>query len=121
MAYIIKGASSDVLLHGIHEALAGHRYLSPPRSDRAVEVYSSQMSASAGAIDTYALLTPREREVLELLAHGRAYAEIAERLTISPRTAETHRTNVMRKLDLTTPADLTLYAIKRGLIAADQQ
>ena len=58
------------------------------------------------------LLTAREREVLELLAHGASYAEIAEKLTISPRTAETHRTNIMRKLDLKTSADITLYAVR---------
>ncbi len=67
-------------------------------------------------MDAYDLLTAREREVLQLLAHGASYAEIAEKLTISPRTAETHRTNIIRKLDLNTTAEVTLYAVQRGLI-----
>ena len=66
------------------------------------------------------MLTAREREVLEWLARGLTYAEIADKLTISPRTAETHRTNLMRKLDLKTSADITLYAVQRGLIDPEQ-
>jgi two-component system response regulator NreC len=120
MAYIIKGASSENLLYGISEALAGRRYLSPPLSDRAIAVYSSQVGAAADSVDAYLVLTPRERDVLQLLALGYTYAEIAERLVISPRTAETHRTNIMRKLNLTSQADITFYAIKRGLIASEQ-
>ena len=120
MAYIIKGASSETLLFGISEALAGRRYLSPPLSDRAISYYSSQSGPSTDSVDTYMILTPRERDVLQLLARGYSYAEIAETLVISPRTAETHRTNIMRKLNLTSQADLTLYAIKRGLVASEQ-
>src|SRR5262249_14805599 len=96
LAYVVKGASSENLLYGVHEALAGRRYLSPPLTDRAVDVYLSQASQTTEPIDSYALLTTREREVLELLARGASYTEIAEKLTISPRTAETHRTNIMR-------------------------
>jgi two-component system response regulator NreC len=116
MAYILKGATAETVLFGLHEVLAGHRYLSPPLSDRAVEVYSSLAGATGGPTDPYDLLTAREREVLQLLAYGANYAEIAEKLTISPRTAETHRTNIMRKLDLNTTAEVTLYAVQRGLI-----
>ena len=119
MAYIVKGASSENLLFGIHEALAGRRYLSPPLTDRAVDVYASQASQATGDMDSYMLLTAREREVLELLARGASYAEIANKLTISPRTAETHRTNIMRKLDLKSTAEITLYAVQRGLIAPE--
>ncbi len=119
MAYLLKGVGAETLLFGVHEVLAGRRYLSPPLSDRAVEVYASLAGATDGPTDAYALLTAREREVLELLARGASYAEIAEKLTISPRTAETHRTNIMRKLDLKTSADITLYAVERGLIDPD--
>jgi len=59
--------------------------------------------------------------VLELLARGMTYAEIADKLTISPRTAETHRTNLMRKLNLRTQPDITLYAIQRGLIDPERE
>jgi DNA-binding CsgD family transcriptional regulator len=100
--------------------MAGRRYLSPPLSDRAVEVYLAQIGTAERPTDRYELLTAREREVLELVARGASYAEIADKLTISPRTAETHRTNLMRKLDLKTTADITLYAVQRGLIDPEQ-
>ena len=100
--------------------MAGRHYLSPPLSNRVVEVYASHQTARTEPVDRYLLLTTREREILELLARGMSYAEIAEKLTISPRTAETHRTNIMRKLTLESQADITLYAIQRGLIDPEQ-
>ena len=59
--------------------------------------------------------------MLECLARGLTYAEIADKLTISPRTAETHRTNLMRKLNLRTHPDITLYAIQRGVIDPERE
>jgi DNA-binding NarL/FixJ family response regulator len=120
MAYVLKGTNTETLIFALREAMAGRRYLSPPLSDRAVEVYLAQIGTAAGSTDRYDLLTAREREVLELVARGASYAEIADKLTISPRTAETHRTNLMRKLDLKTSADITLYAVQRGLIDPEQ-
>jgi DNA-binding NarL/FixJ family response regulator len=119
-AYVLKGASADMLIFAMREAMAGRRYLSPPLSDRAVEVYLAQIGTAERPTDRYEMLTAREREVLELLAHGTSYTEIADKLVISPRTAETHRTNLMRKLDLKTQTDLTLYAIQRGLLDPEQ-
>jgi DNA-binding NarL/FixJ family response regulator len=116
LAYIIKGASAENILFAVTEALAGRRYLSPPLTDRAVDVYLAQVNEETRPTDRYELLTDREREVLELLARGLTYAEIGEKLYISPRTAETHRTNLMHKLGLKTQADITLYAVQRGLI-----
>ncbi len=95
----------------------GHRYLSPPLSDRAIEVYE-QMNRAVIA-DKYETLTTREREVLHLSAEGLTNNEIANRLGISVRTAETHRSNVMHKLDVHTQADLTRYAIRRGIISME--
>jgi DNA-binding NarL/FixJ family response regulator len=120
MAYVLKGTSTETLIFALREVMAGRRYLSPPLSDRAVEVYLTQIGSAARPTDRYDLLTTREREVLELVARGASYAEIAEKLTISPRTAETHRTNIMRKLDLKTTAEITLYAVQRGLIDPEQ-
>jgi two-component system, NarL family, response regulator NreC len=120
MAYVLKGTSTETLVYALREAMAGRRYLSPPLSDRAVEVYLAQIGMAERPTDRYELLTAREREVLELVARGASYAEIADKLTISPRTAETHRTNLMRKLDLKTTADITLYAVQRGLIDPEQ-
>jgi two-component system, NarL family, response regulator NreC len=114
--YIVKGASPDRMLTAFHEALAGRRYLTPPLTDRILEVYAAELPPAPRKADRYDLLTDREREILEMLARGMTYAEIGDALVISPRTAETHRTNLMRKLDLKTPTDVTFYAIQRGLI-----
>jgi two-component system, NarL family, response regulator NreC len=121
LAYIVKGASPEMMLTALREALAGRRYLTPPLTDDLIESYASDRPPAPPKADRYELLTNREREVLEWLARGLTYAEIAEKLTISPRTAETHRTNLMRKLQLKTPADITLYAIQRGLIDPERE
>jgi DNA-binding NarL/FixJ family response regulator len=63
-------------------------------------------------------LTPREREVMQLLAEGKTSKEVAAALNLSVKTAETHRTNIMRKLDLHSIADLTLYALRKGIAQA---
>jgi DNA-binding NarL/FixJ family response regulator len=113
-AYVLKESSAADLVHAVREVAAGRRYLSPPLSDRAIELY--QKKAQAVPLDRYETLTTREREVLQLAAEGCTSTDIAERLGISPRTAEAHRMNLMRKLDLHTQADLTRYALKRGII-----
>lgn len=121
MAYIVKGASPETMLTALCEALAGRRYLTPPLTDYVIERYALTSLASRRQADRYDLLTDREREVLQWLARGLTYAEIAAKLTISPRTAETHRTNLMRKLGLKTQADITLYAVQRGLIDPERE
>jgi DNA-binding NarL/FixJ family response regulator len=119
-AYLVKGASAEEILTALREALAGRRYLSAPLTEHIIEGYFSEGPTTPRKADRYELLTTREREVLEWLARGLTYAEIGDKLTISPRTAETHRTNLMRKLDLRTQADITLYAVQRGLIDPEQ-
>lgn len=115
--YVLKDSSAAELVHAIREAVAGRRYLSPPLSERAIEVYLQK--AVGSALDPYETLTEREREVLHLAAEGYGNAEIAERLSISPRTAETHRANLMRKLDLHNQTDLIRYALRRGILTLD--
>lgn len=121
-AYVLKDSSSSDLVQAVREAAAGRRYLSPPLSDRAIEAY--QQIARAGTLDKYETLTTREREVLQLSAEGHTNSEIATRLGISVRTAETHRSRLMHKLGAHTRADLIRYALRRGIIpmekAADQ-
>ncbi|MGI8918504.1 MAG: response regulator [Pyrinomonadaceae bacterium] len=116
-AYVLKDSSSDDLVHAVREAAAGRRYLSPPLSDRAIEVYRQR--ARATTLDRYETLTAREKEVLHLAAEGCTSAEIAGRLGISVRTAETHRSNLMHKLDLHTQADLIRFALRRGIVSID--
>ena len=112
--YVLKDSNSSDLVHAVREVAAGRRYLSPPLSDRAIEAY--QQRAKVGAMDKHETLTTREREVLQLSAEGHTNSEIAARLGISTRTAETHRSRVMHKLGLHTQSDLIRYAIRRGII-----
>jgi len=114
LAYVLKESSSNDLVYAIREALAGRYYLSPPLSERSIVTYLEK--ARAGASSIYEALTPREREVLKLIAEGYSSPEIAERLVLSPRTVETHRANIMRKLELRSTADLIRYAIRHGII-----
>ena len=116
-AYVLKDSSSADLVHAVREAAAGRRYLSPPLSDRAIEVY--QEKARAATLDRYDTLTARERAVLHLAAEGHTSGEVAARLGISARTAETHRSNLMHKLDLHTQAELIRYALRRGIITME--
>jgi DNA-binding NarL/FixJ family response regulator len=94
--------------------LAGRRFLSAPLSEWAITALAAKPAADA---DPLASLSQRERTVLQLAAEGHSNAEIGEKLFISPRTAETHRTNLLRKLGLQTQTDLVRFAIRKGLIA----
>ena len=113
-AYVLKDSKSADLVQAVREAAAGRRYLSPPLTARAIEVY--QERAQSTSLDRYETLTAREREVLHLAAEGRTNSEIAVRLGISSRTAETHRANLMHKLDMHSQAELIRFALRRGII-----
>ena len=113
-AYVLKGCEPELLVLAVREAAAGRHYLCPPLSERAIEAYLE--SARSAPPDPHQALTPREREVLQLAAEGHTGAEIGRRLSISPRTVEMHRANLMHKLGLRTQADLIRYALRRGMI-----
>ena len=116
-AYVLKDARSTDIIQAVQEVVTGRRYLSPPLSQYALEAYIQK--AKGAPLDPYETLTTREREVLHLVAHGATTSAIAARLALSPRTVETHRTNLMRKLGLRTPTDLLRYALQRGIIPQD--
>ena len=116
--YVLKDASMADLVRAIREVTAGKHFLSPPLSERAIEIYKQR--AETVELDRYETLTNREREVLHLLAEGYSYKEMGARLSISPRTAETHRTNLMRKLDLRTQTDLIRYALRKGILPMEE-
>jgi DNA-binding NarL/FixJ family response regulator len=116
--YILKSSATAHLVDAIRSVVAGRRYLCPPLADRAIDAYLALAEGEQQPPDRYALLTAREREVLHLAAEGHSNAEIGDRLAISPRTAETHRTNLQRKLGLKSQTDLVRYAVARGLIEA---
>ncbi len=113
MAYILKGSESQEILQALKEVLAGRRFLSATLSEWAI---NALVSKPADESDPLQSLTQRERMVVQLAAEGNNNAEIAEKLFISPRTAETHRTNLLRKLGLHTQTDLVRFAIRKGLI-----
>lgn len=116
--YVLKDAQSNDLVHAVREVAAGRRYLSAPLSEREIELYMRKIDDAPE--DPYESLSNREREVLQLVAEGRTSAEIAERLFISPRTAEGHRANLMRKLTLSNHTELVKFALKRGILPLDQ-
>lgn len=113
-SYVLKDCPPEELLRAVREVAAGHRYLAPPLSDRAIEAYLVRSEESK--LDPYDMLTTREREVLHLAAQGLTGAQTAEKLCISPRTVESHRSRLMQKLGLRNRAELIHYAIRQGLV-----
>jgi two-component system response regulator NreC len=118
IGYVVKDSNADDLIRAVRQAAAGRRFLSSPLSDSIIEAYTQRVRASSQ--DPYDRLTPREREVLLLAAQGHTTAEIAARLSISPRTGESHRANLMQKLGLRNQTDLIRYALRRGILDANQ-
>ncbi len=113
-AYVLKGSTSQELIHAIRETAANGYYLSPPLSEHAIQAYIEK--AKSIELDSYELLTDREREVFQLMAEGYKTTEIAARLSVSSRTIDVHRSNAMHKLGLRTSLDIARYAIRRGIV-----
>ncbi|MBN1475196.1 response regulator transcription factor [Candidatus Sumerlaeota bacterium] len=112
-AYVVKEAAASDLIDAIHAVMRNRKYLSPQITDVVVDSYVEMRIPIETAAST--ALGPREREVLQLLAEGHTSSAIASKLHISVSTVETHRRNIMRKLDLHSVAELTKYAIREGL------
>jgi DNA-binding NarL/FixJ family response regulator len=113
-AFVPKTAEAAEFFHAIRQAALGRRYLGPPFSPAAIE--RILRSREAGLPDPYETLTSREREVLQLAAQGLSSPAIAKKLFISPRTAETHRARVMRKLAIRNQTELIFFALRHGLL-----
>jgi two-component system response regulator NreC len=116
--YVLKSSRADELVLAIHEVVAGRRYLSPPLTEKVLEAYRQRTDGVV--LDPYDTLTAREREVLYLVAHGLSNAGIADRLFVSPRTVETHRANLMRKLNIRSHTELIRYALRRGICPTEE-
>ena len=114
--YLLKVDASDELARAIKEALDGRLYVTPSIAKDVMMVLMEGPKAPSEEAEPWAKLSGREREVLQLVAEGRKMAEIGEILHISARTVERHKYNLMDKLKLRTTAELTQYAIKRGMI-----
>lgn len=115
--YVPKRAAPEELLTAIRAAAMGDVYLYPSLAKLLVKDYLNQVP-TAGPDEIPDGLTPREQEVLALLADGDTNAEIAEKLTISPKTVARHRENIMRKLNMHSRTELVKYAIREGIIKA---
>jgi len=114
--YVLKVDASDELVRAINEALKDRLYITPSIAKDVMTALMEKPQAAAEDEEPWTKLTDREREVLQLVAEGHKMAEIGEILHISPRTVERHKYNLMDKLKLRTTAELTQYAIKRGII-----
>jgi DNA-binding NarL/FixJ family response regulator len=115
--YLLKEGAFDELANAIRTVLADRVYLSPKIANVMVENYVLREPGAEPS--AYAKLTPREREVLQLMAEGRATKQIAMDLHVSVKTVETHRRQIMEKLDIHNVAELTKYAIREGLTSLD--
>lgn len=115
--YLLKDCAFEELEQAICTVMQGNAYLSPSISGVVVEDYLHRLSRDQ--ISTLQVLTDREREVLQLIAEGQSTKQIALKLHISAKTVETHRRQMMNKLDLHTVAELTKYAIRKGLTALE--
>ena len=118
--YVVKDSVTERLIEGLETIARGEYFLDSSLSGRVVERILGFPTKEAKMIDQkYASLSSREEQVLRLLAEGRSTKEIAEKLFISPKTVENHRTNIMEKLDLHNTLELIRYAVKIGLIDPD--
>lgn len=114
--YLLKDSAGADLLAAVSAVAAGKSYFSPAVAKVVLDDYVKGTSQS-GAVDKYEALSEREREVFQLVAEGRSTKVVAEMLSISPATVETHRAHILRKLDLHSTAELVLYAVRKGVIA----
>jgi two-component system response regulator NreC len=114
--YLLKDSAEADLIQAIRTVHDGKSFFSPAISHMLVEDYVRQMERR-GVEDTYELLTTREREILQLLAEGKSNKDVANLLNLSLYTVETHRGNILQKLNLHSVPELILYAVRKGVIS----
>ncbi len=118
LGYVLKDSNAEDLIQAVRSVMEGRRSLSDPLSQHMIDSYLQKVST--GQLDPMDTLTTREREVLCLAAEGLTAVDISTRLSISPRTVEIHRANLMHKLNLHTQTDLIRFALKNGILPLDQ-
>jgi two-component system response regulator NreC len=114
--YLLKDSAPADLLGAIQAVSQNKSFFSPKVSRILAEDYV-RILKQKGGVDSYELLTTREREILQLVVEGNANKEVATTLNISPYTVETHRKHILEKLNLHNPAELILYAVRKGIIS----
>ena len=114
MAYLLKECSYDELLEAVHQVMSGRTYLCSMISGVMIRDYIQRMRKNETSV-----LSPREKEILQLMAEGSTTKRIADQLQVSVKTVETHRQHIMDKLNIYSIAELTKYAIKEGITSLD--
>lgn len=117
LGYVLKSYLFDELVKALHAASAGEHYLSPQITDVLVGEYINKDSTNEES--GLSKLTPRERQVLQLIAEGLSTKQVALRLSISPKTADANRRQIMKKLDIHSIAEITKFAIREGVTTPD--
>jgi DNA-binding NarL/FixJ family response regulator len=113
--YLLKSSADHDLVPAMRAVTSGKPFFSPAVAGLLIEDYVRRLQTN-GLSDSYDLLTSRETEVLQLLAEGRSNKEVAAELGVGLSTVETHRSNLMQKLNLHNTAEIVLYAVRKGLI-----
>lgn len=114
--YLLKDSADTDLIRGVSAVAAGKSFFSPAVAKVMLDDYVRHL-AEKGIVDRFDSLTEREREIFQLAAEGHTNKEIAELLSVSPATVETHRGHILQKLDVHSTAELVLYAVRRGVIS----
>jgi DNA-binding NarL/FixJ family response regulator len=118
LGYLLKDCALEELVKAIHTVMRGKTYISPGVADMVIRDIANEWTTDT--VTVYAVLTSREREVLELLAQGKSTLQVSEVLEISNKTVEAHRRQIMNKLGLHSVAELTKFAIRHGLASLDE-
>lgn len=114
--YLLKDSADTDLIRGVADVAAGRSFFSPIVAKVMLDDYVRHL-ADKGVVDRYDALSEREREIFQLIAEGHSNKDIADVLSISPATVETHRAHIFQKLDLHNTAEVVLYAVRRGVIS----
>jgi two-component system response regulator NreC len=114
--YLLKDSADTDLIRAVSDVAAGRSFFSPTVARVMLDDYVRHL-AGKGIVDRYDALSEREREIFQLIAEGHSNKEMADLLSISPATVETHRAHILQKLDLHNTAEVVLYAVRRGVIS----
>ncbi len=117
-AYVLKQNAYEELVRSIHDVMSGRKYVSSGVARGVVDTFV-ELSQPVSKTPVFVLLTDREREVLQMIAEGKSTKDIGSDMSVSVKTVETHRRNIMEKLNLHSVAELTKYAIREGITALD--
>ena len=115
LGYLLKDSAGAEFVDAVEAVSNGKAFFSPAVAKVMLDDYVRRL-ANKGIVDRFDSLSAREREVLQLVAEGHSNRKIAEMLSVSPTTVETHRSHILQKLDLHNTAELVLYAVRRGVV-----